>query len=237
MSSRVLRRLVLFLPILCGIFIIHPSFLDYLSSLHGRLAGGKNIADRLWLISLWIPLITVLVLGSFLPLSPVRHPQPTTSTTSSFVENNGPLSNAHAGSCVILVGIGISELITQTTKFYVGRLRPNFYGMCGFDTSTLSCTAGHDMIMESRMSFPSGHSSLCFAGSVCLVLFFLGRCGLGRTSCVPIRGGGRVGIVGPMSSRWGRIAFVMSFSPLLLSLWCATSRLVGECILVCRVLM
>ncbi|KAL3822606.1 hypothetical protein ACHAXA_006391 [Cyclostephanos tholiformis] len=187
-------------------------------------------SDRLWLISLWIPLMTVLLLGSFLPLSPTRVHHGTITTTSSFVDsnnnnnnNNGPLSNAHAGSCVVLVGIGASELITQTTKFYVGRLRPNFYGMCGFDVSTLRCANGFEMEMESRMSFPSGHSSLSFAGSVCLVLFFLGRCGLGRTAVPTTRGR-----VVPMSSWWRRFAFVMSFSPLLISLWCATSRLVDN---------
>jgi len=59
--------------------------------------------------------------------------------------SNNPLSNAVAGACAVLVGIGMSEFVTRTAKFYVGRLRPNFYAMCGFDAPSLSCTAGSEM--------------------------------------------------------------------------------------------
>lgn len=127
--------------------------------------------------------------------------------------NNNPLYNIHAGICTLLVAIGISELVTQTIKFYVGRLRPNFYAMCGFDKESLECTNGEEMEMEARMSFPSGHSSLSFCGAFCLVLFFVGRTGLGR----------------PMvSSLKRKTLIVLSYAPLLLSSWCATSRLVGK---------
>ena len=194
----------------------------------------KNIkAERLWFISLWLPLSIVVLLGSFFPLVPVsasrHHHLPATIAPSS----NNPLSNAHAGTCAVLVGIGISEFVTQSAKFYVGRLRPNFYAMCGFDASSLRCTNGIEMETEARLSFPSGHSSLSFAGSVCLVLFLLGRCGLGRSDRRhSFGGGGRSGGGGnegvAMASGRRRMAFAASFAPLLLSFWCATSRLVGE---------
>ncbi len=108
--------------------------------------------------------------------------------------------------------MGISELVTQTIKYYVGRLRPNFYSMCGFDKESFDCTNG-EMEMEARMSFPSGHSSLSFCGAVCLVQFFIGRVGLGRPM---------------LSSAKRKMLTVLSFAPLLLSSWCATSRLVGK---------
>lgn len=117
--------------------------------------------------------------------------------------------------CTILTAIGISEFVTQVFKFYVGRLRPNFYEMCGFDKATLQCTNGEEMEMEARMSFPSGHSSLSFCGMMALVLFFIGRVGLGR-------GGKQYSLVG------FQVKVLLSFVPLLFSFWCATSRLVDH---------
>jgi membrane-associated phospholipid phosphatase len=87
--------------------------------------------------------------------------------------------------------------------------------MCGFDKVTLACTNGEEMEMEARMSFPSGHSSLSYCGMMALVLFFIGRVGLGR--------------VGKQYSllRY-KFAVLLSFVPLLFSFWCATSRLVDN---------
>ena len=162
-------------------------------------------SERLWFISLWLPISIVVFLGSIFPL------------VVSTLPNNNSLHNVHAGVCTVLVGIGLSELVTQTFKFYVGRLRPNFYSMCGFDKATLQCTNGEEMEMEARMSFPSGHSSLSFCGLVCVVLIFLGRVGYNRN----------VGTL--VASGRGKIVTILSFTPLLLCFWCATSRLVGKC--------
>ena len=84
--------------------------------------------------------------------------------------------------------------------------------MCGFDKELLECSSAEEVEMEARMSFPSGHSSLSFCGAVCLVLFFIGRLGLGRPVVVSLK---------------RNMLTVLSFAPLLLSSWCATSRLVG----------
>ena len=169
-------------------------------------------SEKLWLISLWLPLLMLNIIGAIFPIEMI---QSTTTTMSS--SNNNPLQNMHAGTCTILVAIGISELVTQTFKFYVGRLRPNFYAMCGFNSETLSCTASEEMQMEARMSFPSGHSSISFCGLICVVLFLLGRVGLGRPNI-----GSRI------ASLRGKISIVMSFTPLLIAFWCATSRLVDN---------
>lgn len=128
---------------------------------------------------------------------------------------NNPLHNIHAGTCTILTAIGISEFVTQVFKFYVGRLRPNFYSMCGFDKQTLQCTNGDEMEMESRMSFPSGHSSLSYCGMMTVVLFLIARAGLGRVE--------RQSSLGKF-----KVSVVSSFVPLLFSFWCATSRLVDH---------
>ncbi|KAL7544071.1 hypothetical protein ACHAXR_013575 [Thalassiosira sp. AJA248-18] len=176
-------------------------------TLANEIVGKSDVtfpSEKLWFISLWLPISAVVFLGSVFPL------------IVSTLPNNNPLHNIHAGVCTVLVGIGISEVVTQTFKFYVGRLRPNFYAMCGFDKDTLQCTNGEEMEMEARMSFPSGHSSLSFCGLLCVVLFLLGRLGFGRN-------------IGSMiASGRGKILIAVSFTPLLLCFWCATSRLVDN---------
>jgi len=82
---------------------------------------------------------------------------------------------SHASSCVLLSSIGCSELITRCLKCYVGRLRPNFYNMCSFNLETLVCTASNKEQTESRMSFPSGHSSMSFCSMGVLTLYILGK--------------------------------------------------------------
>lgn len=134
---------------------------------------------------------------------------------ASTFPNNNSLHNVHGGVCTILTAIGISEFVTQVFKFYVGRLRPNFYAMCGFDKTTLQCTNGEEMEMEARMSFPSGHSSLSFCGMMVLVLFFIGRVGFGRGEK-------------QYSMLRYKFSVLLSFVPLLFAFWCATSRLVDN---------
>mmetsp|Transcript_7447 Transcript_7447/g.13819 ORF Transcript_7447/g.13819 Transcript_7447/m.13819 type:complete len:367 (+) Transcript_7447:128-1228(+) len=158
-------------------------------------------SEKLWFISLWLPISIIFFLGLIFPLN----------VQLSNGLQNSPLHNVHAGMCTILVAIGIAELFTQVFKFYVGRLRPNFYAMCGFDKETLECTNGEKMEMEARMSFPSGHTSLSFCGLVCVVLFLLGR-------------GSRIS----KSTVRGKLLTIVSFMPLLLSFYCATSRLVDN---------
>lgn len=72
-----------------------------------------------------------------------------------------------------MVALGLNEFATEFGKRYVGRLRPNFYGMCGFDEDTLSCTASEARIEQSRKSFPSGHASLSFCAMVLISRWLL----------------------------------------------------------------
>lgn len=83
-----------------------------------------------------------------------------------------------AAICTVLMSIGLSELTTKMIKAWVGRLRPNFYELCGFDVQTKMCTASAHHVNEGRQSFPSGHSSLAFQGMVLVVLCLVGRIGL-----------------------------------------------------------
>ena len=90
------------------------------------------------------------------------------------------MQEVQTAASTLFLSIGISELITQMVKAFVGRLRPNFYAMCGFDTMTKTCTSSVAYIKEARQSFPSGHSSLSFQGMVIVALFLVARIGLSK---------------------------------------------------------
>ena len=63
--------------------------------------------------------------------------------------------------------LGLADLVTNTTKNYVGRLRPNFYTSCAWDARRSECAwepsrmpDPHFEPIEARHSFPSEHASL-----------------------------------------------------------------------------
>jgi diacylglycerol diphosphate phosphatase/phosphatidate phosphatase len=80
------------------------------------------------------------------------------------------LFEMHNIFCLYAVALGSTLIITEVMKRYVGRLRPNFYEYCGFQTETLVCTNTEEK-QDWRMSFPSGHSSTTFCGCVLLVRY------------------------------------------------------------------
>lgn len=124
---------------------------------------------------------------------------------------NNKYHDVHSAVCVLLTAVGTSEFITQVIKFYVGRLRPNFYALCGFDTTSLKCTNPIEMEMEGRCSFPSGHSSFSTCGMGVLALFFLGRVGI---------------MTAPgLANKKTKLKAFLSLMPLVYSTYCASSRL------------
>jgi len=77
--------------------------------------------------------------------------------------------HAHYTWCAYSMAFGSTLCITEALKRYVGRLRPNTYDYCGFDTETLECTQLDDL--GYRKSFPSGHSSTAFCGCTLLTWY------------------------------------------------------------------
>eukprot|EP00551_Chaetoceros_affinis_P004916 CAMPEP_0203668686 /NCGR_PEP_ID=MMETSP0090-20130426/5251_1 /ASSEMBLY_ACC=CAM_ASM_001088 /TAXON_ID=426623 /ORGANISM="Chaetoceros affinis, Strain CCMP159" /LENGTH=350 /DNA_ID=CAMNT_0050533187 /DNA_START=213 /DNA_END=1265 /DNA_ORIENTATION=- len=128
--------------------------------------------------------------------------------------------DVHSAVCVLLMTIGMSEFLTQVLKYYVGRLRPNFYALCGFDISTLSCLNSIEMETEGRSSFPSGHSSLSFSAMGVLAYFFLGRVGI-AAAC---NSGNQM----EKNTLRKKLHAYFALSPLLYSTFCASSRLVDN---------
>lgn len=91
-------------------------------------------------------------------------------SSSSFLTIDVAASHKHL--VTYLFSCTLNELATDTLKYTVRRLRPNFYAMCAFDEATHSCTASHYRMEQAFKSFPSGHSSLSFVAATVLSLFF-----------------------------------------------------------------
>lgn len=79
---------------------------------------------------------------------------------------------------MMMWAIGLTEMVTNPTKNYVGRLRPQFYSCCGWDEATQACTWDpsrmpdpHFSPPDSRHSFPSEHSSLAMCGGLLLSFY------------------------------------------------------------------
>ena len=132
---------------------------------------------------------------------------------------------------MILLCIAMTQFFTCMAKMYVGRLRPNFYAMCGFDNITLTCTADEEYVLQARSSFPSGHSALSFGSMGCLVWYFLGRSGIGRVSNKCLNEQDKVtfnplffqkGLFG------GKLGILTAFLPWIYASFVACSRLVDN---------
>jgi diacylglycerol diphosphate phosphatase/phosphatidate phosphatase len=58
----------------------------------------------------------------------------------------------------------------------VMRPRPNFFALCEFSVEEQRCTnSSMKRVIESQLSFPSGHSSVAWCGMTFLVLVLLGK--------------------------------------------------------------
>mmetsp|Transcript_27359 Transcript_27359/g.49693 ORF Transcript_27359/g.49693 Transcript_27359/m.49693 type:complete len:334 (-) Transcript_27359:790-1791(-) len=178
-----------------------------------KTSAGDVLLD-LQLANKWIPKEETTIPSSLLVLTCVKLPL-LICVLTFFVTRTK--HDTHAILCTTMVTIGVTEFWTKVFKSYVGRLRPNFYDFCGFDSATLSCTNGWDHEMEARMSFPSGHSSLSFCAMTVMALYLLGKVGLGKQRAT-----------NPPFFCSIKILAFLSVTPLLYSSFVATSRLVDN---------
>ncbi|GMT15276.1 hypothetical protein PFISCL1PPCAC_6573 [Pristionchus fissidentatus] len=85
------------------------------------------------------------------------------------------------------IGFIVQLVLTQATKYSIGRLRPHFIDVCkpiGYNCtsehqyiSEYTCTGSLTRINEGRLSFFSGHSSTSMYGAVFIVLYLQSRLG------------------------------------------------------------
>ncbi|KAJ7083837.1 PAP2-domain-containing protein [Mycena crocata] len=128
----------------------------------------------------------------------------------------------HNGLLGLVLGLSITGAITQFTKITVGRPRPDVIDRCqpipgsvdpiyGLSNSSICTTAQDTYIMlDGFRSFPSGHSSLSFAGLGFLAFYLAGKLHLfdqkghaakAWLSLVPFAGAALVAISRTMDNR------------------------------------
>jgi len=102
-------------------------------------------------------------------------------------------------ACTCLFGAAMNQFITDVGKYSIGRLRPHFLDVCKPDWSKFNCTdergnyvfiiddvctvaEGTFKAKQSRLSFPSGHSSFSAFLMVFLALYIEAKLVLPKTS-------------------------------------------------------
>eukprot|EP01116_Phalansterium_solitarium_P022684 TRINITY_DN757_c0_g2_i1.p1 TRINITY_DN757_c0_g2~~TRINITY_DN757_c0_g2_i1.p1 ORF type:complete len:305 (-),score=71.98 TRINITY_DN757_c0_g2_i1:467-1381(-) len=142
----------------------------------------------LGVIAIGCPLVIIVATQFFL----IRRRPHTLKNAQKSLATDIPLA-----VLALLHAIGATLIVTNGLKVFVGRLRPNFYGMCNYKGFEDALNSGNEaayfnltvvgapgsfefcqqplkqLIYESRFSFPSGHSSISMAGMCFLSLFLL----------------------------------------------------------------
>ncbi|KAL0820163.1 hypothetical protein ABMA28_006096 [Loxostege sticticalis] len=84
---------------------------------------------------------------------------------------------------VFTFGAACQQLVSNTTKYVIGRLRPHFYDVCRPEPNDsplnllgyiqdYNCTSGEAaLIKEARLSFPSAHSSFAMYTAVFFIFY------------------------------------------------------------------
>lgn len=128
----------------------------------------------------------------------------------------------HKTACVYATAIGLTNILTNAIKLYVGYLRPIFYDGCQPDEAYQYCTSGADSSQAVRKSFPSGHSSLAFCGLGLLAYYLEQHFGISK---VRERRGGSDGV---QPVQLERVVSVLSLAPFFFAGFIASSRVVDN---------
>jgi hypothetical protein len=162
----------------------------------------------------------------------------------------------HKTLCVYSAAIGTTILVTNSIKLYVGYLRPIFYDQCQPNEDYTACTAddnaGNTDERQLRLSFPSGHASTSFCGMLLFSKFLEQRFGaykeyylqyyskshngptqytadapeaaeLGYNQLHQLSVGGS-----PLLFRFGRIASLLCYSPMIGAIFVGKDRLLNK---------
>jgi diacylglycerol diphosphate phosphatase/phosphatidate phosphatase len=142
---------------------------------------------------------------------------------SYFAGNN----NLHKTLCVYLSGLGLTVLLTNSVKLYVGYLRPIFYDVCEADEAYEECTSGEDRRI--RLSFPSGHASLSFCGFTLLSFYLERRLGVSRLRLwMHDRSSGQIVMGHKKPVRFARVVSILCYFPMVFAGFIAASRVVDN---------
>ncbi|KAI2500018.1 phosphatidate phosphatase [Fragilaria crotonensis] len=130
--------------------------------------------------------------------------------------------------CVYLVGFGLTMLVTETLKSYVGYLRPSFYDLCEPTADYTSCTAGDSN--DARKSFPSGHASTAFCGFSLFSRYLERTYGVESVREVAIEDNNAAMVVRYTTAapHYHRFCSILCLLPMALAIYIAASRVVDN---------
>ncbi|KAJ3328916.1 hypothetical protein HDU76_009036 [Blyttiomyces sp. JEL0837] len=133
----------------------------------------------------------------------------------------------------LLLAGSVTKFVTDLTKKWAGRLRPDFLSRCSWNAATQLCTGDPALVTDGRQSFPSGHSSLSWTGCTFLALYLFAVfevwpvISFSKGPLLPISMG-YVHVTSHGSGTYpntGRAwRFALAFAPLLVSTYVAISR-------------
>eukprot|EP00906_Rhabdomonas_costata_P032907 RCo046343 len=117
----------------------------------------------------------------------------------------------YIAALTMLQALSLTCLVTNALKFYLGRLRPDWFARLAAaglssDPSTWESICSSSAVREGRLSCPSGHSSLMFAS-----------CGVLSFQIMAVSSG-----LVPGPSRYWKV--LLALTPFVLSSWVAGSR-------------
>ncbi|KAJ7548578.1 hypothetical protein O6H91_07G017900 [Diphasiastrum complanatum] len=132
---------------------------------------GKEMMDglRYPMQNNTVPTWTVPIIAVFIPLCFI----------GGYYMKKKDIRDLHHALLGLLFSVLLTTVITDALKDAVGRPRPDFFWRCFpdgkdkymVDTGEVICTGERPVIREGYKSFPSGHTSWCFAGLGYLSLY------------------------------------------------------------------
>eukprot|EP01105_Mastigella_eilhardi_P012369 TRINITY_DN2838_c0_g1_i1.p2 TRINITY_DN2838_c0_g1~~TRINITY_DN2838_c0_g1_i1.p2 ORF type:complete len:113 (-),score=6.84 TRINITY_DN2838_c0_g1_i1:12-350(-) len=81
------------------------------------------------------------------------------------------IHDMHNAALSLLYSWGLAHTFTSVGKVFAGRYRPNYLDML----EDLSISGDSDKEWNGRMSFPSGHATIMFAGCTWMALYMAGK--------------------------------------------------------------
>ena len=166
-------------------YVFRQQFIEQDPDLSKPYISKPQVSNlMLGLLSTMIPffaLIISIIIKAFKPVDRTIYP----------IYLNSYNNNNIIYELIIIIGLSVSltlnSAITNTLKIILGEPRPNFFGLCDYKGyrevlqtnnytiydqtihfgrfgNPLECNAPNSEILDAFSSFPSGHSSLMFAG-------------------------------------------------------------------------
>lgn len=131
------------------------------------------------------------------------------------------MSDIHSSLCAFTTAMGMTGFLTNSIKLYAGYFRPCFYDYCEYNVNDNRCESSNThALTDSRMSFPSGHSSNAFCAMTIMTLYFLGKVGILREDSTSFHVSESTYFPSPQK----KLMYLLALTPMLWAFFVASSR-------------